>query len=103
MYQYQLLCTVLLHNLLFASMCPRCHLAAVAVLYSQPLFRTSEQGCLRAQIHKTGVKIQQLAILGCAHGLVFSMQNLQPKTGGLSLLTCTTAVVPTRSSRYLQL
>ena len=32
---------------------------------------TAEKGCLRAQIHNPGVKIQQLAILGCAHGLVF--------------------------------
>ena len=30
---------------------------------------------MRAQIHKTGLKIQQLAILSCAQGFVFSMQN----------------------------
>ena len=48
-------------------------LAAVAV--SRPLFRTAEKGILRAQTHKTGLKIQELAILSCALGFVFSMQN----------------------------
>ena len=40
-----------------------------------PLFRTAEKGFLRAQIHKTGLKIQDLAILSCAQGFVCSMQN----------------------------
>ena len=42
-------------------------------VYSLPLFRTAEKGCLRARIHYPALKCQQLAILTCAHGCVFSM------------------------------
>ena len=49
--------------------------------------RTAKKGILRAQIHKTGLKIQELAILSCAQGFVFSMQNSTDKKSGVSLLT----------------
>ena len=47
--------------------------------------RTAKKGILRAQIHKTGLKIQELAILSCAQGFVFSMQNSTDKKSGVSL------------------
>ena len=37
--------------------------------------KKAEKGCLRARIHYPALKFQQLAILTCAHGCVFSMHH----------------------------
>ena len=43
--------------------------------------KKAEKGCLRARIHYPALKFQQLAILTCAHGCVFSMHHPVSKIG----------------------
>ena len=55
--------------------------------YSKPP-KIIEKGCLRARIHYSALKFQELAILTCAHGYVFSMHKNRKTIFGLfSLLT----------------
>ena len=52
--------------------------------YSKPP-KIVEKGCLRARIHYPALKFQQLAILTCAHGCVFSMHKEETIKRGLQL------------------
>ena len=44
-------------------------------LYIPNRHKKAEKGGLRARIHYPALKFQQLAILTCAHGCVFSMHH----------------------------
>ena len=45
--------------------------------------KKAEKGCPRARIHYPALKFQQLAILTCAHGCVFSMHKEETIKRGL--------------------